>query len=70
MPVILMRNREKEWLDPKLTREQIESFLKSYNSKEMEAYTVANIVNKMGYNADNPEVVKEFNYTELPELNL
>lgn len=64
-----MKNREKEWLDPKLTREQIKSILSPYNSKGMEAYTVSNIVNKTGYNADNPEVLKEFNYFELPELH-
>ena len=68
MPVILPVNREKEWLDNSLSREQIASFLRPYNDSDMYAYTVPNIINKQGYNTGNPEVIKEYDYADLVNI--
>lgn len=42
MPVILHPKDEEIWLDPDLTEDQIESFLKPLNSQSMDAYTIGN----------------------------
>jgi len=40
MPLVLHRDDEEKWLDPELTDKQIESLLKVYPDKNMEAYPV------------------------------
>lgn len=47
---------------------KISSFLKPYYAEEMVAYPVPNIINKIGFNANNPEVLKQFDYVDLPNL--
>lgn len=42
MPVILHPKDEETWLDPNLSEDQIESFLKPLNSQSMDAYTIGN----------------------------
>ena len=68
MPVILPDNRRKEWLDEKLTKEQIAAYLTSFDARDMDAYTVPNIINKHGYNTSNPEVLEEHEYPDLSRL--
>jgi putative SOS response-associated peptidase YedK len=68
MPVILPADKEKEWLDENLTKEQIAAFLKSFDAGEMDAYTVSNIVNKQGHNTANPEALAEHEYPDLSRL--
>ena len=58
MPVILDRQAEKEWLNPKNQYlAYLESLLKPYASKEMEAYEVAPLVNSPHHNS--PELIKK-----------
>lgn len=42
MPVILPKADEEKWLDGKLTKEQIESLMKPFDAKQMDAYTIHN----------------------------
>jgi len=70
MPVILPEKKEKEWLNMNLSKEEIAFFLVPYDEREMDAYTVPNAMNKMGYNTDNPEVLVEYEYSDLPQLDI
>ncbi len=51
MPVIISMKDEEKWLDPKLTREQIDALLKPYPADEMDAYEV----NKEVFESYNPK---------------
>jgi putative SOS response-associated peptidase YedK len=68
MPVILPRDREKTWLDHSPGKETLQAILQPYNPQEMEAYPVSKIINKLGFNTTDPEVLKRYDYPELPPL--
>jgi hypothetical protein len=51
-----------------LERDKIKSFLQPYDPGEMEAYPVPRLVNKLGYNTENPEVMARQEYPDLPEI--
>ncbi len=42
MPVILLQEEEKNWLDPRLTKQEIESFLHPFPNTLMKAYEINN----------------------------
>lgn len=67
MPVILPRDTEKLWLQNDLDKTTLQSMLQPYNANEMEAYPVSRMVNKLGFNITNPEVVTRQEYPDLPE---
>ena len=69
MPVILQREHETRWLESKEDEDVIRSMLQPYNAAEMEAYTVPNVPNKLGFNTGNPEVLEQTEYPDLPELD-
>jgi len=59
MPVILNKEDEEAWLNPDNTEpDQLEKFLRSYPSSEMEAYPVSSLVNSPKNNF--PEITKEY----------
>jgi len=68
MPVILPEAIENKWLDNNLGKDSIQTMLKPYDSAEMEAYPVPKIVNKLGYNTTNRDVLNHITYPELPDL--
>jgi putative SOS response-associated peptidase YedK len=68
MPVVLPREHEKEWLSKDLDRGAIQSMLKPYSVGEMEAYTVPNVISKLGFNTVNQQVLNDYRYTDLPEI--
>lgn len=68
MPVVLPREMEIVWLQNDLDRGKIQSLLQPYNSDEMEAYPVPRIVNKLGFNTENPEVKARQEYPDLPDI--
>ncbi|MFC1910788.1 SOS response-associated peptidase [Chloroflexota bacterium] len=68
MPVILPREQEEVWLQKDLKRDKIQSLLQPYNSDEMEAFPVPRLVNKLGLNTGNPEVLARQEYPELSAI--
>jgi putative SOS response-associated peptidase YedK len=68
MPVILPREVERVWLQNELGREKIQSLLRPYNPDEMKAYSVPRMVNKLGFNTENPEVISRQAYPDLPDI--
>ena len=68
MPLILSREDEKRWLEPNLTREQINELIKPYAESDMAAYTVSKNVNS-GKNYRNvPWSMEKVDYPELSTL--
>ena len=65
MPVILQSENERLWLEDNLDEQRIQSMLSPFDVKDMEAYTVTNIISKLGYNARKAEVLNEYSYPEL-----
>jgi putative SOS response-associated peptidase YedK len=68
MPVILQRGHENQWLEANEDIDAVRSLLKPYSASEMEAYTVPNVISRLGFNTMNPEVLNEFIYQDLPGL--
>ncbi len=66
MPVILPKDKEKLWLESNLEKEAIQSMLVPYNMNEMEAHTVPDLVNRLGFNTHNSDVIKEQEYPDSP----
>ena len=67
MPVILLPEREREWLNPDLTDEQIKSFFPGIDDRLMDAYTIGKLITSRSENSNRPEVQEKFNYPELSE---
>lgn len=58
MPVVLSKEGEQLWLDPKVQDpDQLGKLLKPFDSKEMEAYEVSDAVNSPKHNG--PELIKK-----------
>jgi putative SOS response-associated peptidase YedK len=62
MPVILPREREQEWIDPKVSPDHALELLKPYDQEKMKAWTVSRLVSMPGANKNVPEVIESFNY--------
>jgi putative SOS response-associated peptidase YedK len=68
MPVILPREKERQWLQDDADKDTIKSLLEPFDETEMEAYPVSNMINKLGFNTTHPEVLERQEYADLPEL--
>jgi putative SOS response-associated peptidase YedK len=68
MPVILPKDKEKEWLNNSLAKETVQSLMQPYEAEQMEGYPVARIVHDLGFNTTNPEVLERQEYPELINL--
>ena len=69
MPVILKKDNESVWLAENLDEHQIKSILNPYDAKDMQAFTVAGLINKLGYNDWNTQVTEEYSYPELSKID-
>jgi putative SOS response-associated peptidase YedK len=65
MPVILLPERERDWLNPDLTDEQIKSFFSAIDERLMQAHTISRLITSRTENSNVPEVQNEFIYPEL-----
>ena len=65
MPLIISRNHESEWVDPKLNAEKIKDLIKPFPDKEMEAYTISTDANSARKNRNSPEILSPVTYAEL-----
>ena len=70
VPVILRREYERKWLEENLDVDQIHSMLLPYDANEMFAFTVPNIVNRLGFNTTDTKVLKQHTYPELPSIKI
>jgi len=65
MPVILDRERDREWIAAGAGRESLKELLRPYQAEEMEAYPVSRAVRQWGLNTTHPEILEEIQYAEL-----
>ena len=66
MPVILRKEDEAKWLNPNLTKEEINALLKPYDETLMAAYTVQKDFNKIRH--EDGKLLPELEYGELPGI--
>jgi putative SOS response-associated peptidase YedK len=67
MPVILTPDKEKDWINPDLTDEQIASFFPAIDDRLLEAHTVSRLLTSRKENPNVPKVQETFEYPELSE---
>jgi putative SOS response-associated peptidase YedK len=65
MPVILLPDKERDWINPDLTDEQIKSFFPGIDERLMEAHTISKLITSRTENSNVPGVQEAFTYTEL-----
>lgn len=68
MPVIVPRDREKEWLSPELTKEDVMSFISPFPACEMSAHPVAKFVNSAKEHRNIPAATEKAHYPEIENL--
>lgn len=68
MPLILPKDKEPDWLDPKSDEKVLKDIMQPYGSSYMKVYPVANKLHNLGYNTTDMTVTELFNYPGLPAL--
>jgi len=68
MPHILSPEDEKKWIEPNLTRDQINELIKPYPESDMIAYTVSQNVNSARNNRNVAQSQEKVDYPELSSL--
>lgn len=64
MPLIISRDIEKQWLDTRLSENQILNLIKPYTGA-FEAYTVSQMINNTRNDRNTPDAIKPVTYQEL-----
>ncbi len=65
MPLILSVDDERQWIDPKLSADDIRKLIKPYPESDMIAYAVSKNINSPKNNRDLPESMEKVDYPEL-----
>lgn len=65
MPLLLDKKDEQKWLDPSLSKEQIQSLIRPYDEKDMYAYTVDRKAGNSRLDRNTPETIEPVVYPEL-----
>jgi len=69
MPVILPQDQERDWINPKLSRQAAEALLVPYDERLMQAHTISRLITTNYRNPNVPEVQAPFSYPELGSKN-
>lgn len=70
MPVVLVREYEKDWLNPHLTREDVNALCEPIADEALEAYTISKMITDRKIEDKNrPEISRPFEYPELALLD-
>jgi len=70
MPVILSPETEMEWVDNKLTQEEIIKNFVPFSEDRLQAHTVSKLISSRTQDPNTPEAIEPFRYTELEENTL
>jgi putative SOS response-associated peptidase YedK len=65
MPVILPREEWNHWLDPQLTKEQMQQLLLPCGDDKMKAHTISKLITTRGADTNVPEIKELYHYPEL-----
>ena len=69
MPVILPRPLERMWIDNEVTFDQMKELLVPFEEAKMQVYTISRLITARDKDSNVPEVLQEYQYTELPPLD-
>lgn len=70
MPLILSYDESEKWLDPNLSKVQIESLMKPFDENRMKAHTISKNANNSHINRNYKEITAPFSYPELNQQSL
>ena len=65
MPLIIPKEKEGEWIDKDLKKEQIEQLMLPFDENLMEAWTISKLITNRKESPDKPEVQEKYQYPEL-----
>ena len=65
MPVILKREDEERWIDPKITKEEVNQLIKPFDESLMTAHSISKLITSRTQSNNVPEVMEPFEYPEL-----
>jgi putative SOS response-associated peptidase YedK len=65
MPVIIPQDDWDKWLNPGLTKEQIQEMLTPCPDTNMKAYSISKLITTRGADTNVPEIKERFEYPEL-----
>jgi len=65
MPLILSKDKAKDWLVPNLSESDIKSLMKPLDENLMTAYTISKRITSKTENPNSPETLVPYNYPEL-----
>lgn len=65
MPVILPKDRERDWISASLAKQERSALLAPYDEGLMEAFTISRLITSRQRNPNVPEVTAPFTYPEL-----
>lgn len=65
MPLILLKEIEKDWLNLNLNEKEISEIMKPFDENQMEAYTISKLITNRNENPDKLEIQQSFEYPEL-----
>jgi putative SOS response-associated peptidase YedK len=65
MPLILPKEKERDWINPNLKHEEISDLMKPFDENQMEAYTISKLITSRAENPDIEEVQAPFEYPEM-----
>jgi putative SOS response-associated peptidase YedK len=68
MPLILPKETERLWIEPKVDKDFIGSLFKQFPENEMAAHTISKLITSRKENSNVPDVYAEEAYSELPAL--
>ena len=68
MPLIIDPDKAMDWLKPDLSINEIKTFIKPFDTKQMKAKSIAKINPFMLKNHDHPSVTAYYNYPELQDV--
>ncbi|MEI8279802.1 MAG: SOS response-associated peptidase [Bacteroidota bacterium] len=69
MPLIISGEDAGRWIDPALSKEEIQDLMKPYDEHQMEAHTISKLITSRKENPNQAAVKEVFEYSELPAIN-
>ncbi len=65
MPFIIPKERESDWLNPRLDELDIKAIMKPFNENLMQAHTISKRITSRKENPNDPATCEPFEYPEL-----
>ena len=67
MPLMIPGTQESKWIDPTLSKEDVQELIKPFQETEMDTYTFSTDANSAGNNRNVPAILNPVEYPELVE---